>query len=55
MYKAILPTLLLLTFTGLISCAEQDTERPNILLIIADDVGISDIGVLRQRDTDATY
>ncbi len=44
MYNQILQTILLLSITALISCAEQDSERPNIVLIIADDIGISDIG-----------
>jgi arylsulfatase len=36
--------LLLPVFLAILSCTEKPPRRPNILLIVADDIGISDIG-----------
>ena len=41
--KAFIGSLFILG-TCLISCAEKEDNRPNIILIMADDIGISDIG-----------
>ena len=36
----------LLLFTCLVSCREEETERPNIILIVADDLGWKDVGFM---------
>ena len=36
--------VILIACIGLISCSEANIKRPNIILIMADDIGISDIG-----------
>ena len=37
-------TVLLVASIGLFSCSETNIKKPNIILIMADDIGISDIG-----------
>lgn len=44
MYKKIFFSGLLLLGAGLFSCVKKEDNRPNIVLIMADDIGISDIG-----------
>lgn len=36
--------LLVGLFIGVFACAKQDSQKPNIVLIMADDIGFSDIG-----------
>ena len=46
--------LVSLLFLTLSACAAEDGRRPNIIYILADDMGIGDVGVYNEESRIAT-